>query len=222
MKSLWRLFALATFAFAATSLSAESQSARTLPLSEIATPDAGELDEDDLTAGALLESGEISAGQAPGNYSEAYVETFLNQFVGIWNGHYEITTMRGQVLTHMDARSSYEWDLVGETRVLKNQSIYASGDIIGYSSSLTYFYFGRLVTEVEQDGVKRIFFGTVSKDGKSVSWNIANAVNTLSSSTRETFTQINGQPCIRIEGFEAVRDAMATATIAMKGELTKE
>ncbi len=177
---------------------------------------------DDLTAIDKIDSSEFKPGQAYGSYSEEVVENFLNQFVGTWQGTYKIATMRGDVLTRMEAQANYEWDLVDKTRVLKNQSVYASGDVIGYSSSVTYFWEGYLVTEVEQDDKKRIFLGIISEDGKSVNWSIAFATNKLSSSTRESFTTVDGQPAIKVEAYEEIRNGQQAAMIAMNGQLIKD
>ncbi|WP_309397334.1 hypothetical protein [Cerasicoccus maritimus] len=213
------LFALFTFSILAVSLWAETEKTSSPDLSKIEMPVNGELDLSDLVAANQISSGELQTHERFGQYTEEEIETFLNQYVGVWEGYYNIQTLRGQTLTLMETRSTYEWDLVGKTRVLKNQSVYASGDKIAFSASLTYFWFGRVVTEVEQDGVKRIFLGYLSPDGKSITWNVANAVNKLSSSTTETFTQVDGRPAIQIEAYEEIRDAMSTGTIAMKGEL---
>jgi len=175
----------------------------------------------DLTAIGRIDSGVIGEG-VKAEYTREKVEDFLDQFVGIWEGSYVISTMQGQSQVTMTASAQYFWELVGETRVLKNQTVYATGEQLSHSNSLTYFWRGRLVSEVEQDNKKQIYFGLISPEGNSVHWTVANAKSHTTTGTKETFTTNDqGEHVIEISGYEELRQGDQFAYLQLKGELVQ-
>ncbi len=176
---------------------------------------------EDLTAIDQIDSGELDLKAAP-IYTKEQVEAFLNQFVGVWEGDYVIGAMQSKGKVTMTTNTQYYWELVGEQRVLKNRSVYAVGEQLSHSTSLSYFWAGRLVTEVEQDEQKRVFFGQISPEGDSVQWSIANSQNPLNTSTRETFsTNADGKPVIKVKGYEEIRQGAQSALLVLNAELVK-
>lgn len=176
---------------------------------------------DDLTAIPQLESGEIGK-DIQVSYTREQVENFLDQYVGSWKGDYVISAMQSAGKVRMTAQAQYYWELVDDKRVLKNQTVYATGDKLTHSSSLTYFWEGRLVTEVEQDDVRRIFFGSISQDGKTVNWSAAITFRPLDTATKETFAVNDaGETVMRVSGYEEVSQGNQFAYVQLKAELVK-
>ncbi|GHB97945.1 hypothetical protein [Cerasicoccus arenae] len=192
----------------------------TIDLSKVPVVSSDQVTIQDLAAISKFESGEI-VNADDGRYTPEQVNKFLDQFVGVWEGHYAISTMDGKELRTMDTRVTYSWETVGETQVLKNQSVYATGDQLSYSTSLSYYWLGRLVTEVEQENIKRIYLGRIAPTGDSVSWNVANAEEALRSSTRETFQSENGSSTIFIRGYEELRQGIRVVYLNLQGRLTR-
>lgn len=177
---------------------------------------------EDLVAIGQVDRGELDGDKRPVEYTREQVEAFLNQFVGVWEGDYIIRAMQGSSPVTMTAHAQYYWELVDDLRVLKCQNVYAMGDRLTHGTSLTYYYKGRLFSEVEQDNVRRIFRGTISPDGKSVQWSAAITNRPLDTATQETVTVNDaGQPVIEISGYEEVRQGDQNAYLQLSGTLVK-
>lgn len=169
----------------------------------------------------LLQSGDFE-GQVTVRYTPEEVENFLQQFVGVWEGKYVISAMTGQVLKELQTRVEYQWELVGETRVLKGRSVYFSGERMSHSTSQSYFWEGRLVSEVEEDGAKRIFLGRIADTGDSVNWDVANTGDPLKTATRETFSvREDGQRQITVSGYEELHSETRATYIQLRGDLVQ-
>lgn len=192
-----------------------------LAMAEEATaPEAAmEITLDDLTAIPHFENGDLAERGLPGRYTAAQVNTFLEQFVGVWEGGYTITTMEGQVVQQMDTQATYDWQLVGETPVLRGQAVFAVGESLSVATSLSYHWLGRIVSEIESDGVKRIYLGVINEAGDSVAWSPANAEDFTRSTSRETFTVKDGRRTLVTKGYEDHQHGPRHKVFLLRGEL---
>lgn len=155
-------------------------------------------------------------------YTRAEVEKFLDQYVGVWEGDYHISAMQSRGEVNMSANSHYFWELVDGARILKGQHVYATGDQLRNATSKSYFWNGRAVSEVEQDGLKRIFVGQISPEGDSINWSVINSDKTTATATRETFaTNDADQPVLRVSGYEEMTKGGQIAYLQLKAELIK-
>ncbi|MGE9296299.1 MAG: hypothetical protein ACQKBV_08460 [Puniceicoccales bacterium] len=169
------------------------------------------------TAASAIEA----SGAQTGRYSVETVNAFLEQFVGTWEGKYSISTMEGQVLKALEVQMTYEWEQAGDTQVLVNQSIYSEGEQINISQSKSYFWRGRLASEVTENDVKRVYLGTISQDGKKVSWNPVNTEDFTRTAIEESFTSVDGQPTLKIQGYEDYTKGVRRKMLLLSGSLTR-
>jgi len=182
--------------------------------------DTKPLTRDDLSAGLALDQGEFGGTMQTGRYSVETVNAFLDQFVGTWEGKYTISTMDATTLMAFDTQLVYEWEQVGDTRVLRNQSVYTDGNTMATATSLSYFWRGRIVSEVTEKEIKRVYLGVLSEDGKTVKWNPANTTAFTRTTIKETFGSEDGKETLKISGYEDYQKGMRQKMLILTGELT--
>ncbi|MEO0795401.1 MAG: hypothetical protein AAFX93_09575 [Verrucomicrobiota bacterium] len=175
-----------------------------------------------LTAGQDL-AGNAALGEdpLPGKYTAEQVNSFLEQFVGTWEGKYAIGSLDGVTLMEFEAQMTYEWDVVGETQVLRNSAVYSNGQTMNHATALSYFWLGRIVSEVEENEVKRVYLGDISEDEKSVNWRPANTETPTRTSFRETFVPAEGGTELKIQGHEDYQKGMRRRLLILSGLLKK-
>lgn len=154
--------------------------------------------------------------------SEAEAHTFLKHYVGRWIGEYTVQTMAGDMLQRMDAEIIYTWEIGEKGRVLKGQAVYAAPNGVAYATSKSFFDKGFLVSIVQQNGGEKVYRGSLSADGNSVSWIPVERENDLDKSMKETFGQNeDGDETITTLGYENVTRNDVTAMMTIRGLLTR-
>jgi len=182
----------------------------------------------DTTAGVdspeneRLAMNDFVSSKVTGRYDETKVNQFLDQFAGEWEGSYSISTLEGDVLKAVDANLTYSWDVVDGTRVLRCQSVYTDGSTMSHSESKSYFWRGRLVSEVIENDVKRVYFGVISGDGKTVNWDPANTTDYTKETTEETFAEKDGQRTLTISGYENFTQGNFIRMLKLHGSLVRK
>lgn len=153
----------------------------------------------------------LNAGSDTVTAADKRALRFLDNYLGTWEGDTQLRSLDGQFNNRVQVRMEYSRDPQNPTRLI-GRAIFAAGNRIIHANSLTFVEDGQLISVIERDKVRTAYTGTLSADGRSVTWRERESLDALSAYHKETFQNDDGTSTLLVEGYEDYRNQGALLT----------
>ncbi|MGF1452007.1 MAG: hypothetical protein ACFB21_08050 [Opitutales bacterium] len=99
------------------------------------------------------------------------LKAFLDRYVGVWAGDYELSRARDEVLVgQMRARHTYAWGEIDGQPVLFGTTHFRVDGKIQEATGIAYYNGTDLMMQVIQGKAEKTFVGEIQPDGRTVAW----------------------------------------------------
>jgi len=144
------------------------------------------------------------------------IETFLDQYVGSWEGRMTIETNDGELIKTIPVAAEY-WRSGSS---IKGHTAFEIDGSIRFAQSRNYIRNRLLYADVSQDGETTTYRGYLEEG--AVLWVPYDAELNSDRRIRESFVEEDGESRLVVEGRELLRSNKGVAKIRLRAELIRD